>query len=147
MKRLRNTTDLPPEIVKAVEAFVMPPGGVGAYDLELRNSGACTRGHAYWAGSAYHTTARPFIVVRLSRRERYPASPPQRRKKGYLPLPAMGNRIEQLVHILAHELRHLWQARVKRGRRVWGARGQFSERDADAWAISCLRRWRRKESA
>lgn len=147
MKRLRNSTDLSPEIVKAVEAFVMPPGGVGAYDLELRNSSGSTAGRAYWHGSGYHDTARPFVTVRLSRRERWPSAPNLRRKAGYLPLPAMGNRIEQLVHILAHELRHLWQARVKRGRRVWGARGQFSERDADAWAISCLRRWRRKESA
>lgn len=143
MKRLRNSTDLPPEIVKAVEAFVMPPGGVGAYDLELRNSSAETGGTAYWQGSSYHTTTRPFVVVRLSRRERYAAAPPVRDKAGYLPTPARGSRVEQLVYLLAHELRHLWQARVKRGRRVWGARGQFSERDADAWAIGCLRRWRR----
>lgn len=146
MKRLRNSTDFPPEIVKAVEAFVMPPGGVGAYDLELRNSGGETCGRAYAYGSGYHTSARPFIVVRLSRRERYAAAPPVRPKAGYLPTPARGSRVEQFVYLLAHELRHLWQARVKSGRRVWGARGQFSERDADAWAIRCLRHWRRKET-
>jgi hypothetical protein len=56
------------------------------------------------------------------------------------------NRTEALVHLLAHELRHLWQAKVKRGYRVWGARGQFSERDADAYAIQMLRRWRRSGS-
>lgn len=144
MKRLRNSTDIASEIVKEIEAFVMPPGGVGAYDLELRNSGSQTCGRAYWAGSSYHTTARPFITVRLSRRERYAPAPPPRHKAGYLPLPARGSRVEQLVHLLAHELRHLWQARVRRGRRVWGARGQFSERDADAWAIRCLRQWRRR---
>lgn len=39
------------------------------------------------------------------------------------------------------------QARVPKGRRVWGARGQFSERDADAYAIRTLRAWRRREVA
>lgn len=63
---------------------------------------------------------------------------------GYLPC-TWGNRREALLYVVAHELRHLWQARVPRGRRVWGARGQFSERDADAWALRMLRRYRRGE--
>ena len=37
------------------------------------------------------------------------------------------------------------RARIPRGRRVWGARGQFSERDADAYAIRMLRAWRRRD--
>lgn len=46
------------------------------------------------------------------------------------------SREEALVHILAHELRHLWQKNHPRKRgRVWGARGQYSDRDADAYAI------------
>ena len=54
------------------------------------------------------------------------------------------SREEGLVHILAHELRHLWQKNhpKKRGR-VWGARGQYSDRDADAYAIRKMREWRK----
>jgi hypothetical protein len=52
--------------------------------------------------------------------------------------------IEAVVFLVAHELRHVWQGRIKKGRRVWGARGQYSERDADAYALRVLRRWRRE---
>ena len=51
---------------------------------------------------------------------------------------------ETMIHLIAHELRHLWQQRIPKGRRVWGARGQYSERDADAYAIQVVRRWRRR---
>ena len=53
---------------------------------------------------------------------------------------------EAILHLLAHELRHLWQSKVPKGWRVWGARGQFSERDTDAYAISRVRHWRRRGS-
>jgi hypothetical protein len=53
---------------------------------------------------------------------------------------------EAIVHLVAHELRHLWQAKVKKGHRVWGARGQYSERDCDAYAIGVVRHWRRRGS-
>jgi hypothetical protein len=63
---------------------------------------------------------------------------------------------ENLVHLLAHELRHLWQARnprclwlaiIQRGRKVWGdTHSQFSERDADAYGIHKTRAWRRRGS-
>ena len=55
------------------------------------------------------------------------------------------SRIEALVLVTAHELRHLWQAQHPKGWRVWGSRGQYSERDADAYAIRMLRAWRRSK--
>ncbi len=51
---------------------------------------------------------------------------------------------EALLVVLAHELRHLWQFTVPLGGRVWGARWQYSERDADCYALRILRRWRRR---
>jgi hypothetical protein len=57
------------------------------------------------------------------------------------------SREESLVHYLAHELRHYWQMNHpgKRGK-IWGARGKFSERDADAYAIRKVREWRRSHN-
>jgi len=80
---------------------------------------------------------------------------------GYLPS-AWGNRIEALLFVIAHELRHMWQGngkqasaegmppsfeprRKSRHGMVYGSRGKFSERDADAYAIQMLRRYRRGE--
>jgi hypothetical protein len=57
------------------------------------------------------------------------------------------SREEALVHVLAHEFRHLWQVNhpKKRGK-VWGARGLYSDRDADYYAIHKTRAWRRLHS-
>lgn len=82
------------------------------------------------------------VTIRLGPSAPALESPP--RDRGYLPRPAVSGRLEMLVYLMAHELRHLWQARVPRGRRVWGARGQFSERDACAYGIQKVRAWRRK---
>jgi len=67
--------------------------------------------------------------------------------RGYLPSVEY-TREEAIVHFVAHELRHLYQALhpTRQRDRVWGARGQFSECDADAWAISRTRHWRRRGS-
>jgi hypothetical protein len=54
---------------------------------------------------------------------------------------------EALVHVLAHEFRHFWQRnhQGKRGK-IWGARGVYSDRDADAYAIKKTRAWRTMRS-
>jgi hypothetical protein len=61
--------------------------------------------------------------------------------RGYLSS-YMLDRMECLVHVLSHEIRHIWQGGHRRGR-VWGARGRYSDRDADAFAIRKVRSWRR----
>lgn len=61
------------------------------------------------------------------------------------------NRIEALVYIAAHELRHLWQAARLTDRRksaplpmAWGSKGKYSEVDTEAFAIHMLREWRKQ---
>lgn len=49
---------------------------------------------------------------------------------------------ESIVHIIAHEIRHSFQANNPKGRRVWGGRKGQSERDCDAFAINRQRKWR-----
>lgn len=148
--RIRNTTKIPTALLREVVRAVAP-AGISGYDVQLRNSRDCTvKGMAYMTGSAYHDTAAPFVNLYVgnlngSGRSRFPALPVKNdTKRGYLGTPYFRDRVEALVFIAAHELRHLWQAKVKRGRRVWGARGQYSERDCDAYAIRMLRAWRRE---
>jgi hypothetical protein len=51
---------------------------------------------------------------------------------------------ECLIYVIAHELRHLYQEKNKADW-VYGSKGRkSSERDADAYAISKVREWRRK---
>jgi hypothetical protein len=144
--RLKNTTSIPTEEIREIVRAVCP-SGVHGFDVRVSNrSGRGASGRAYTKGSGYHDRACPFVVVRVAQTDALARVVTTGRKgKGYLYGHCYGSRLEALVFVLAHELRHLWQAKVKSGRRVWGARGQFSERDADAYALSCLRRYRRGE--
>lgn len=142
--RLRNYTDIPDDWIRSVIRAVCPPG-VAGFDVRISNRAKRgARGRAYSRGSGYHDRACPFIVVSISRTDAGCRIRWRPRRPGYLPMD-IGSRRETLVIVIAHELRHLWQARVPRGRRVWGARGQFSERDADAYALQMLRKFRRGE--
>jgi len=138
--RLKNTTTIPDDLIREVIRFVRPPG-ISNFDVRVSNTARGIAGRAYPQGSGYHDRACPFAVLRVGRVWPLGASAP--RRAGYLWTPRFEDRIEGLVFIAAHELRHLWQARgIKRGR-AKGARGNgFSERDADTYAYEQLARWR-----
>jgi hypothetical protein len=146
-RRWRNYTNIPDDVAKAIYNAVLPPG-LKAHDVEIKNSGGAGRGRAYIQGSGYHATARPFVVVCVPKTE----TAARRRwheaggRGGYLPM-VIGSRLEALVMVMAHELRHLWQGKSKGKPRgmVYGAKGRYSERDADAYALQMLRRYRRGE--
>lgn len=100
-----------------------------------------------WSGVAYVNERRVLLRVPIRRARAYvrpyqfAGSPGS---AGY-----QGHRVfsgeEALVYIVAHELRHLWQKRFPRARRVYGGRGRYSERDADCYALQVVRSWRRLE--
>jgi len=141
--RLRNHTNIPAGAIRAMVRFVVP-SGVAGFDVRVSNlGGSGVRGRAYHHGCSLHDRACPFVVVSVQRKGHLAPWTPTR--GGYLPMPAM-TREEGVLFVLAHELRHMWQSKVKHGRRVYGARGQFSERDADAYALRALRHWRRGEA-
>lgn len=147
-RRWRNYTDLDDETLRAIYVAVLP-AGLAAHDVEVKNHGGVGgRGAAYTKGSGYHATARPFIVVSLPQTERRARTirSEERGKGGYLRV-VTGSRLEVFVYILAHELRHLWQAKAKGKPRgmVYGAKGRYSERDACAYGLQMLRRYRRGE--
>ena len=144
--RLKNHTDIPTEEIRRLIAAVRP-NGISNFDVRISNYvGRRGRGRAYAQGSGYHDKACPFIVVSIAKTEDKARDLGEGRSGGYLQY-ALGSRREVLVAILAHELRHLWQGAGQGKRRgmVYGARGRMSERDADAYALQMLRRYRRGE--
>lgn len=135
--RLKNTSPLPDAIAREILRFVMPPGvtNVRVTITNSRPGGDRGRGGGHK------------VLVRLS------PWLPSWKLRGYVKWPSHQGYIgsqplccltECAVYLLAHELRHCWQSKVKSGHRVWGSRGKFSERDADAYAINAVRRWRRE---
>lgn len=164
--KLTNYTKVPSELLRDMIRLATPPG-VSGYDISFKNAGdGFLHGRAYTQGTSYHQRngkCPPLVVIQVPKwygpkdtayRKQYSIEPghgnPRRALgrnrqscRGYMPGECWTDH-ERLVEIIAHELRHLWQRRVKRGRRVWGARGQFSERDADAYAIRMTRAWRRR---
>ena len=135
--RLKNYTDIPDETIRNLIRAVRP-SGISNFDVRVTNGKRFT-GKAYTRGAGCHETANAFIICRIPQKKHlvYGA------RGAYLPM-ALGSRIEMLIILLAHELRHLWQAKHTKGK-VWGSRGRFSERDADAYALQMLRRFRRGE--
>ena len=140
--KLRNYTPLDTDWLRKVVAATKP-SNVTKFDISFKNYGkAAHRGRAYWSGCSYHNSSAPLVVVALGQTCRYPYVTSD--GGGYIGFTVYTIQ-EAAVLIIAHELRHLWQAKVKKGWRVWGAKGQFSERDADAYAIQMVRRYRRGE--
>lgn len=146
--KLNNSTNIPNEVIREIISFVRP-SGISKFDVELKNSKHAFAGRAYMEGSSYHSSWSPFIVVRIGDEKHFPYFDKKRidylkskGRGGYLPQDFY-TRLEAVTHLLAHELRHLWQAKHPKGWRVWGAKGKYSERDADAFAIQKVRQFRR----
>jgi hypothetical protein len=106
--RLNNTTDIPDSVIREVIRFVRPPG-ISGFDVNVKNTNQGITGRAYIQGSAYHDTANPFVVLRIGRTG-WPQKAHGPHKPGYLGVPDLENKVEGLVFLAAHELRHLWQA-------------------------------------
>lgn len=155
--RFQNFTPMPDELLREIIRFVCPPG-VNGFDIAFKNSARGYKGRAYTGGTSYHLRADrrggvyrghyapPYVVIGCAKAltARKWTKPYTFTSRGAYLGCGVCSDVEAVVSLVAHELRHLWQKRVKRGHRVWGARGQFSERDADAYAIQMLRQWRRR---
>lgn len=157
--RLKNTTKADSALLREMVRFACPPG-VANFSIWFKNyapettcwrvdraTGARTPVRATgFCGRCYY--GRRHIVCRISRRERL-ARPYNGagdvHGNGYLPWNAYTWE-EAVIALIAHELRHLWQLKHRRGR-VWGARGRQSERECDAYAIRVMRAWRRRANA
>ena len=135
--RFKNTTALPSGFLREVVRFCTPHG-CGPIRIWFK------RAHCgfHFTGRCYSTYVTCKVPQPVLLRRIYHSGD----TKGYIDWRACTYE-EALVALVAHELRHVWQFRNARGRRVWGSRGLMSERDADAFAIRKMREWRRKKPA
>ena len=164
--RLGNESDFSDELIRGIIREVCP-SGVKNFLVTVHSRPYETKRTRYGESYVHHSngssgraTTQPFFRIdekrRVSRKQmqgivvqittadaRYPLLEIHRKGTGYLPALHL-TREEHLVHLIAHELRHLWQYHHPKGWRVWGARGRYSERDADAYAICEERAYRRK---
>jgi hypothetical protein len=139
--RVKNYTTLETAWLRRAIVAVQPSNVTG-FDITFKNSSNVNKGRAYPSGTSYHDRSCQLITVGIRASTRFPYR--TMTGNGYLGCELYSLR-EVVVFIVAHELRHLWQKKVPKGWRVWGARGQYSERDADAYAIAAVRRYRRGE--
>lgn len=133
----KNSTNIPSKVIEAIANLIAQPG-TARTSLKIRNS----PGRVGTSGYAYHHGPISLSVGDLE--GHYVTK--GREGKGYLVGIAIGSRAESVLKVLAHELRHRWQ-HANRRPRVYGSKGRYSERDADAWALGVLRRYRRGEIA
>jgi hypothetical protein len=190
--KLENRSSLETARLRSIISFVRPPG-VRHVSIRVARGGPSGRyfSRGNIARVALPLRAKyPWIVPQYLGRYRSIAFPFRFAKHdAYLGVEVRDYE-EVAVYLLAHELRHAWQARgpridpkykyvnahakfdgagveysatpfagstetrvailKRRGREhaprrgmVWGARGRFSERDADSYALRLLRAWRR----
>lgn len=189
MKRLRNSSGIPDALVKRIIDWIADDLGIAGFDVECRSRKyGHIVGRAYTKGSGYHSSPRPFVVLRLGPEQKdvfktvpwdgrnncrqgtkdpdgkvtWTMRVPSGKKVAnwpYLSHPyqyaqhkgrrvLLATRIEGMVYLAAHELRHLWQSTRKSHRGYFhGARGKFSEVDTEAYALHMLRAWRKLEAA
>lgn len=136
--KLKNTTKVPEALLREVIRFVCP-SSVTNFSIWFKNypCGIAFCGRAY--------LSRNHVICRLPRYQRLAnqyIGAGAVKGKGYRPWYA-NTYEEALIAITAHELNHLAQGKNPHlYRRTWGARGQYSEVDCDAYAIRKLREWR-----
>lgn len=158
--RIKNTSDIPTEKIHEMIEFVRPKR-IGHVTVYLKN-----KEKKVYYGSTNTTNRVELSITKDENRFPYfndysihyfirykdpktgcvelkPSNKKTGRRGGYIDN-LMLSRDECLVHLLAHELRHIWQT-YHTGRRgkVKYARGNHSERDADAYAIKMQRKWRK----
>ena len=148
MRILKNSTNVSGDYLHEIATFVLPAKVKSSrMGIVVRNSRTYS---AHWSpdwdrdrvvlsigDSGTSTMKFPYFI------DRDPSYTGKHRSGGYLDCLLL-SREELIVNIMSHEFRHAWQCIKRRGYRVWGARGQFSERDADAYAIKMTRKWRRE---
>lgn len=152
--RIKNTSDVPMEVIRDIIRLVRPPGIGGFHVIATKCSGS-------WRGCANGRG----VTIRFDATRAYKPKRLWMYQYGQLrpnwskPDPVTGRIyqlkgrryyvsgfLESLIYLMAHELMHVRQGQKGglRGR-VWGARGRYSEIETEAYAIRKLREWRKSQ--
>lgn len=131
--KLENNTNIETQKIREFIKF-SKPSGVSKFHITFKTSGWGISGRAY--------TGRNKILISVGKSDYPYVYKAGRCCRGYLSYIVL-NQDEDILGIIAHELRHLWQSKHRKGYRVHGSRGVYSERDADAYAIRKIREYRK----
>lgn len=131
------------DFIREVVNFVKPSGVVN-FDIWVKNSKPGTfRGRAYAKGTSFHSRHCPYVVIRIGERE-YPFKFRYVGRSEAFPEIEYLNEEEFFVALVAHELRHLWQGKMKNKRGYYkGSKGKYSEFDCEMYALEMLGKWRK----
>jgi hypothetical protein len=131
---IKNTTSIPNDVIRAAIQFTRPPG-ISGFKVTVCQS---VYDYCGWGCASG-------VKLRLGVNYQYP-----RKLRVYQYGQFKGRKyyaysfVEALIYLTAHELMHVRQGQKgPMRRRVWGARGRFSEIETEAWAIRKLREYRR----
>ena len=148
MRIRSNTTDFSKEFLHEVFDFCKPCGVKSTkVDLYVGNTKNFRCGHMEHKSFVWDSNRIVLYILKADdNRINFPHAcyrTSQQVKRGYLSLLVL-DRIETLVEIMAHELRHIYQEQRKHKIKCHGKRRQkFSERDADMYAQRKIREWRK----
>ena len=132
------------ELLNALIDFINKDLNVDVKEITFKTSRTLFRGQ-------YQVKRKKIIVCTNPIKRLYPYKIQYNRKtknlnyyNGYLNYLLL-NPYESLIHVLAHELRHVWQEENRKNRDKWihNSYGKFSNKDADSFAIKKTREARR----
>ena len=129
-----NTTDIPIELVKCVIAFAAQDG-IMLKSIKLRNKAEGKECRGNW-GMYYHDRR-----ITLTIPTKIPDCGITTKLVHCGKYITIRNRIEFVVAVLAHELRHAWQMQVK-GLEYLNACSAAKEFDAEMYEYLILEQWR-----
>lgn len=130
--RLKNSTDIPNDLIREIIRFVKPAGTNNIrVKIWKRFDSYSGRG-----GSGE-------ITIKIAERSKFKFPLVRKAHSAYIGFTTYTYE-EVLVYLIAHELRHCWQTEHPKGCRYWGSKGQYSERDASCYGLHMIREWRRR---
>lgn len=144
---LRNSTNIPDQLIAIAMAHGMPPGitkGISSVIVKNKRHG---RVHGRWGWFYPEDRSVVIIVPRVISRTHSFTRPFSRKKM------TISSRAEFLIAVMAHELRHAWQAdnwntpasKWKLERTKLGKYAR--EVDAELWEMKALDKWREQFAA
>lgn len=135
-----NKSNVSSNKLREIIKFANPKGNPLPNLLALKNSKASFYG--------YYIISKEAVTVGIGNFRHFPVKiirGKAARKEGYASDFFLRSKEEALLYLFSHELRHHWQRLNPKKPRLGAVSGQFSEEDADTYALTKLDKWRLKK--